>query len=67
MLQLLGASILNATQTVAAFTFLSLVPPVTYSIANVSKRMVIIALSMVYFGQSASLPNVSNKSSAKRV
>mmetsp|Transcript_22788 Transcript_22788/g.68639 ORF Transcript_22788/g.68639 Transcript_22788/m.68639 type:complete len:347 (+) Transcript_22788:286-1326(+) len=58
MLQLLGASLLNATQTVSAFTFLSLVPPVTYSVANVTKRVAIISLSIVYFGQRATMANV---------
>eukprot|EP00037_Helgoeca_nana_P009142 m.80348 g.80348 ORF g.80348 m.80348 type:complete len:352 (-) comp19373_c0_seq1:105-1160(-) len=58
MLKLLGASILNAVQTVSAFTFLSLVPPVTYSVANVTKRVAIISLSIVYFGQTATFANV---------
>ena len=58
MLQLLGASILNATQTVAAFTFLAVVDNVSYSVANVSKRVVVITLSIVYFGQKATVANV---------
>eukprot|EP00035_Acanthoeca_spectabilis_P025269 m.457645 g.457645 ORF g.457645 m.457645 type:complete len:353 (-) comp21313_c0_seq1:23-1081(-) len=59
LLQMLGASIFNAVQTLAAFTFLSVVPPVTYSIANVTKRVAIIGFSIVYFGQSPTIANVA--------
>lgn len=46
---LLGNSITNSTQSMSAFKFLALVTPVTYSIANVCKRIVVIAASMVVF------------------
>ncbi|EDQ84990.1 uncharacterized protein MONBRDRAFT_29680 [Monosiga brevicollis MX1] len=39
----------NSFQTIFAFTFLSLVTPVTYSVANVGKRVVIIVLAMIVF------------------
>eukprot|EP00041_Stephanoeca_diplocostata_P020869 m.475859 g.475859 ORF g.475859 m.475859 type:complete len:309 (+) comp21687_c1_seq56:120-1046(+) len=64
VLMLLAASLCNCVQTIAAFTFLSLVPPVTYSVANVSKRVVVITLSIVYFGQSATTLNVLGMASA---
>lgn len=57
MLELLAASLCNFTQSVAAFTFLSLVQPVTYSVANVSKRLVVITLSIIYFKQESSMLN----------
>lgn len=44
---LLMASICNCAQTIIAFTFLSLVQPVTYSVANVSKRIVVISVAIL--------------------
>lgn len=44
---LLMASICNCAQTIIAFTFLSLVQPVTYSVANVSKRIVVISAAIL--------------------
>lgn len=39
MFELVAASVCNCFQTIVAFTFLSMVPPVTYSVVNVSKRV----------------------------
>eukprot|EP00045_Choanoeca_perplexa_P007186 m.63470 g.63470 ORF g.63470 m.63470 type:complete len:413 (+) comp13970_c0_seq1:136-1374(+) len=39
----------NSFQTVFAFTFLSLVTPVTYSVANVAKRVVVIVAATMIF------------------
>eukprot|EP00039_Didymoeca_costata_P011369 m.159449 g.159449 ORF g.159449 m.159449 type:complete len:322 (-) comp15151_c1_seq10:1495-2460(-) len=58
MFELLGASLCNCAQTIIAFTFLSLVQPVSYSVANVSKRIVVIGGSMVYFGNLSSPSNL---------
>eukprot|EP01147_Barroeca_monosierra_P011165 gene11165-3223_t len=48
----------SAIQTIAAFTFLSYVNPVTYSVANVAKRIVIISASMLFFQTPATPANV---------
>jgi solute carrier family 35 protein E1 len=58
LLEMLGASFCNCAQTVIAFTFLSLVQAVTYSVANVTKRVVVIAASMLYFGSMGSWLNL---------
>eukprot|EP00040_Diaphanoeca_grandis_P016410 m.84667 g.84667 ORF g.84667 m.84667 type:complete len:335 (+) comp25780_c0_seq1:150-1154(+) len=58
MVQLLASSVCSYTQQVAAFTFLSLVPPVTYSVANVSKRIFVIMFSVVYYGQTTTPMNI---------
>lgn len=48
----------NTAQSIAAFSFLTMVTPVTYSIANVCKRIVIIALAMVVAGAPVSAANL---------
>ncbi|EGD72605.1 T-cell receptor beta chain ANA 11 [Salpingoeca rosetta] len=49
----------SAIQTIAAFTFLSYVTPVTYSVANVAKRIVIIVASMLFFQNPATPANIA--------
>eukprot|EP00051_Salpingoeca_urceolata_P018243 m.254957 g.254957 ORF g.254957 m.254957 type:complete len:353 (-) comp19152_c2_seq5:108-1166(-) len=49
ILELIGNGFTNTLQTVAAFTFLSLVQPVSYSVANVGKRVFVILAAMLYF------------------
>lgn len=46
---LMGNSLTNSSQSMSAFKFIALVSPVTYSIANVCKRIVVIAASMIVF------------------
>ena len=58
VLYLLAAGVANTTQSVSAFSFLHMVAPVTYSIANVCKRIVIIALAMLFFGGPVSAANL---------
>lgn len=48
-----GAS--HFAQNVLAFTILSLVPPVTYSIASLVKRIFVITASIIYFGDNVSI------------
>lgn len=57
-LYLLGDGLCNAIQTIAAFTFLSFVTPVTYSIANVGKRIAVIALAIVILQNDVTFTNV---------
>ena len=57
-LELIGAAIANCTQTIVAFTFLSLVHPVSYAVANVAKRVIVIGGSMVFLGEMGSLWNL---------
>jgi len=57
-LELAGASICNCAQTIVAFTFLSLVQPVSYSVANVTKRVVVIGASMVMLGEMGNTTNL---------
>lgn len=64
MLELLAAALCNVVQQIAAMTFLSLVQPVTFSVANASKRIWIIVLSIIYFQQSTSLVNALGMSLA---
>lgn len=47
----------SAIQTVAAFTFLSGVTPVTYSVANVGKKVFVIVSSVLVFGNHISPAN----------
>eukprot|EP00048_Salpingoeca_helianthica_P003030 m.63094 g.63094 ORF g.63094 m.63094 type:complete len:319 (+) comp12449_c0_seq1:17-973(+) len=56
--ELLGNAICNLLQSVAAFMFLSMVTPVTYSVANVTKRIVVIVSSMLFFRNPVTLWNV---------
>lgn len=56
--QTVGGSTCSAVQTLCAFTFLAQVVPVTYSIANVMKRVFVIWLSIVWFHQSVSHLNL---------
>jgi solute carrier family 35 protein E1 len=56
--QLIGASACGCVQTIIAFSFLSLVPPVTYSIASVSKRIFIISISMAWEGSYNGVSNL---------
>ena len=53
------AGLCSAAQTIAAFTFLSYVAPVTYSVANVAKRVIIIAASMMFFNSPATPANIA--------
>jgi hypothetical protein len=46
------------TQTIVAFTFLSLVHPVSYAVANVAKRVVVIGCSMIFLGETGSMYNL---------
>eukprot|EP00049_Salpingoeca_infusionum_P012453 m.227918 g.227918 ORF g.227918 m.227918 type:complete len:337 (-) comp15185_c0_seq2:69-1079(-) len=55
--ELLLTGLANTVQTVFAFTFLSKVTAVTYSIANVTKRVVIIIVSMIVFSKPVSFLN----------
>jgi len=57
-LELMGASACNCAQTIVAFTFLSLVQPVSYSVANVTKRVVVIGASMVTLGEVGNTANL---------
>ena len=54
LLELLGGSLANCVQTLVAFSFLSLFEPVSYSVANLMKRIVIIGASLVWFQRSPS-------------
>eukprot|EP00055_Hartaetosiga_balthica_P008252 m.30078 g.30078 ORF g.30078 m.30078 type:complete len:367 (+) comp6202_c0_seq1:169-1269(+) len=56
--ELILGGICNSFQTIFAFTFLSYVTPVTYSVANVAKRIVIIFVSMFIFRNPVTLPNI---------
>jgi solute carrier family 35, member E1 len=40
-----------------AFTILSVVSPVTYSVANTLKRVFVIVLSIIWFGNSVTFAN----------
>lgn len=40
----------NTVQTLSAFAFLKRVAPVTYAVANVSKRMTVIIGALIYYG-----------------
>eukprot|EP00043_Microstomoeca_roanoka_P015777 m.158394 g.158394 ORF g.158394 m.158394 type:complete len:335 (-) comp16332_c0_seq1:247-1251(-) len=57
--QLVLGGICNSMQTIFAFTFLSYVTPVTYSVANVAKRVLIIAASMMFFNNPVTPANLA--------
>lgn len=57
MFDLFGTSAASTMQTVAAFTFLSRVTPVTYSVANVGKKVFVIVSSVLVFGNHISPTN----------
>lgn len=50
MVNLTGTSLASTVQTIAAFTFLSRVSPVTYSVANVGKKVFVIVSSVLVLG-----------------
>eukprot|EP00037_Helgoeca_nana_P014615 m.136530 g.136530 ORF g.136530 m.136530 type:complete len:383 (-) comp22630_c0_seq2:215-1363(-) len=51
------AGVLNTVQTISAFAYLNSVSPVSYSVANVSKRILVIFLAMVIFGRDFHVAN----------
>jgi len=51
------AGLLNTVQTISAFAYLFRVSPVSYSVANVSKRVLVILLAMAVFGKGFHVTN----------
>eukprot|EP00056_Hartaetosiga_gracilis_P000326 m.37841 g.37841 ORF g.37841 m.37841 type:complete len:383 (-) comp10160_c0_seq7:36-1184(-) len=56
--ELILGGVCNSFQTIFAFTFLSFVTPVTYSVANVAKRIVIIFVSLFVFKNPVTATNI---------
>jgi solute carrier family 35 protein E1 len=54
MIQLLLNGVVHFAQNLLAFQVLSMVSPVTYSVASLLKRIVVIVWAIIWFGQSVS-------------
>ncbi|CAK9302657.1 unnamed protein product [Gordionus sp. m RMFG-2023] len=64
LLYLFLNSTCNFGQNIMAFTLLSMIAPLSYSVANVAKRIWVISLSLFFMGNKTSIPNVIGMAAA---